>query len=341
MKQFIALLCITIGLMSCTEHDSNNKNEYISKETQILLRFKTQSLLVQIRGDFDSSEAKPWETEINTLDLYVFEGVGERNLISSYALSKDEALSGEVMIGIPEEYIGEDIKLCAIANHKITNPSTTYFQFLKTASMGPASYNGEYEKVKNGLIPQSGFEMSGEVNIKQPEIGMLTPVTIELERIVNKTAIQTKVADNFKELYKGGDIRVQQICANTATRSSILKEPNPPSNSITLEQTSHYENGYYNNLFYFFERNQESSFTVECLFDKDGDFSTLNDQEIITFIFKAPIGLIGDGNSRNVYYRISITINALPDSINPGFTIDEYWNDSIDQDFDFNFQNPV
>ncbi len=340
MKKYNMILSLLmLFLLSCSDkyEDSESNLEGSEKEVMFSINLEMEPLSITTRGFFDdTAETKPWEMELNTLFLSIHMDNENNNVLKQYTFTRAEIESGKILVSVPEAYINKQVRFLAYANYVNIPSFSVPWTIFSKKSGSINTYSGTYNDVAiNGIVPKGGFEMAGTILMTCPTAKEIVPVTIHLERLVNKFAIKTFIGDDFRERYHGGDLKVLNVKLNNVNSISYLLRQNDIAvGSTSLNQDAVYNEGYYNNLFYLFESDNQIEITLDCLFDKDGDFSKTNDQERFTYKFYTSIGSVNTGR-RNDYHRLSITIHTLPNNISPHFTLDEEWSTIIDNELEY------
>lgn len=180
-----------------------------------------------------------------------------------------------------------------------------------------ALYNGTFAEVSAAAKRSGGFLMSGTATKTIAAAGQATDVAITLKRDVAKIAIQSSLSADFASKYPG------KVKVNSATVSRAASQTPyfggtaaPGAMTYTHTQTPQEASDKYNNLVYLFENGTLAAgsrvlLTLEATYDRDGDFSTTDDQAPITYEVELK-GTSDNGTLlRNGYYRVAVSLAGL------------------------------
>jgi hypothetical protein len=180
-----------------------------------------------------------------------------------------------------------------------------------------ALYNGTFAEVSTAAKRSGGFLMSGTTTKSIAAAGQATDIAITLKRDVAKIAVQSSLSADFASKYPG------KVRVNSATVSRAASQTPyfggsaaPGTMTYTHTQTPQEASGKYNNLVYLFENGTLTAgsrvlLTLDATYDKDGDFSTTDDQTPITYEVELK-GTSDNGTIlRNGYYRVAVSLAGL------------------------------
>lgn len=189
-------------------------------------------------------------------------------------------------------------------------------ELLALAESTAADYNGLFDEVTSVCKRTGGFLMTGMQARRIEGAGTTTDVPIVLKRTVAKIAIQSALSSDFPSKYSGKVKILTATLSKAASQSPYFSgTANPGGMTFSSTQPSVAQSDHYNNLFYIFENGPLSSgsrvmITMEGIYDKDGDFSTVSDQTPV--VYNVEIAGTSDGQIlRNGYYRVAVTIAGL------------------------------
>lgn len=247
------------------------------------------------------------------MSVFAFDGGGA--LIVRRNFTTEEVKNKKATFALPATSAGTDVEFYAIGNATV-GVINTKTELLALVENSASDYNGLFENVTSVCKRTGGFLMTGMLSKRIAASGSTTDVPIVLKRTVAKIAIQSKLSSEFASKYPG---KVQII---TATLSKAASQSpyfggtaNPGGMTFSSTQPSVVESDHYNNLFYIFENGPLPSgsrvmITMEGIYDKDGDFSTVSDQTPV--VYNVEIAGTSDGQIlRNGYYRVAVAIAGL------------------------------
>ncbi len=293
-------------LASCTK-DSDSINQELTAPTKgsmVNLSFKT--LDIQTRSALDDmGAAQAWEKKINHLDLFVFNSRGE--LITREQYNSDEVESGGDSFALPEVSSNDNVRFIAVGNFEFTDEVQSETEIVSLLSEHTsAENNGSYKEATNQAVRDGGFvfECTTDVTIAEP--GKPNNVTINMDRLVSKFAIETSLSfANITESEFVGSVLVDNI--------EIVDDG---VNSL-MQKSSKIANNYYN-LFYIspYDSTLEGTFKlrINIFYDKDGDLSTTDDQSTHTLEQTLDKTDFTEANKAYKYrFAIETTVNYGPD----------------------------
>lgn len=241
----------------------------------------------------------------------------------------------QATFALPGAAAGKNIEFFALANTTIGDVATKSALMALTENT-PQNYNGTFAQVSAAAVRPGGFLMSGST-VKAPASGSATAVSVTLKRNVAKIAVQTSLSSDFSSKYLGKVKITSVVLSRAATQTPFFAGAlNTGRMTFAHPQTSVESSGKFNNLFYCFENGALTAgsrvlLTLEGLYDKDGDFSTVADQQPVTYEVELS-GASGNGQLlRNGYYRVGITIAGLTgQSVNATITVAD-WETPVTQ----------
>lgn len=317
-KHFFATAIAVALLASCSAERENPAPQPEADGAKVLINFTTGDAT---RAFFDDTmEAEPYEKEIKSAMIYVFDSQGAMVMRKQFTAQEISSLSASLIL--PNSVAGEECTFYALANHANFYQTNLAAEsdLLKTYDYA-ASYNGHFDLVSSGQQKTSGMTMNAvEKAVVQPQ-GTPTNVSLVLKRTVAKIAVKVSVDEKFASQYAGGKIFVNNVTvSNAPSRMWIFPRTNEgvfPMDYIFTQNSKLIGNDYCN-LFYLPETlpsDERIMLHIDAAFDQDGNTYTTDDQIAIGW----DIMIEGSGNGeirRNGYYRISAVIygfDALKD----------------------------
>jgi len=256
----------------------------------------------------DLAVAEPWEAELHTVGVYVFDPSG--NLILRRVFSPGEAAAKKVVFALPNSAKNTTCTFAVVANADAGSVAS-YAALRSTLDKASLDeYNGDAAMVMAGSKRPDGFVMTGE---SAATVGTATAVAVNLKRNVAKIAVRTSISDELAEKFNGAAVNITSARIENVNAASYLmgSEACPGAADYSYTQTSKLS-ATSDNLFYVYGTPAGSGqkLILSGIFDADGSTATKDDQTEMEYT----VNLTGDGTGlikRNGYYRIGATIKGL------------------------------
>ncbi len=326
MKKIAYLLFTLLLITSC--QDKTHQDESVSGANDyedVEISFGVSGLDINTRSFMDDvAVTEPWESELFSLRIYVFDQ--DDKYVNSYLISSSDIENRRTILKIPREATGQYCSFFAIANGAGTvtniqyNQGATFFAENIYCNTNINKLNGELDQMLSGELYSLGsFPISGSAKVFVNPYGYLTEAFIPLKRIIAKVALEWRVDPDFSKNHDGAVVVVNNPSCYSRNNGYTFDTGNPRDyNSVGtyFYQTPVFGDGWNHNLWYVYEgktgqygENKTIKFTG--IFDKDGDLTTTHDQHTVTY--SVPIDYVTGENTikRNTVYRIQATIKGL------------------------------
>lgn len=306
-----ALLC-SCGKESVCEHTPAHDTQGAA----VTLSFDAGSS--RTKSFFDpTATAESWEKSLSSVCVLVFGADGRLLVQRNFTYS--ELSAKKATFAIPNALAGQNCDFYVVANKTVDGISGKAALMALSETI-PAEYNGTFAEVSTKAKRSGGFVMTGHTTKAIAAQGTKTDVAVTLERTVAKIAVQASTTAEFSERYSG-KVRINSVVlSKAASRSNLIAQQTPNTGPMTFTHTQAADelSGKFRNLFYVPENGElaEGSrllLTLGATYDRDGNFSTTDDQAEVTY----PVELSGDGAGRflrNGYYRVQALIDGLTGS---------------------------
>lgn len=313
MRQFLFLAMALMALASCAKEQENYQPQKgDEKAAHVTVTFVNEPNTVVSRATNETTET--WEKQLTSLAVYVFDTNGK--LIVQRDFTSSEMLSAKATFALPRSVAGKSCEFFAVANLTPEN-ITTKTELLAVTETNAGVYNGTFTKVASTAARPGGFAMSGAATKTVATAGNSTDISIVLKRTVAKVSIQATLSADFGNKYSG-QVRINSASVSRAAGVSAVFSAGMATGGtpFTFVQASDASTANtYKNLFYIFGNGvltvgNRVLVELDTTYDRDGDFTTTNDQMPITYSFE----LNGKANGeilRNGFYRIAVSITGL------------------------------
>ena len=252
---------------------------------------------------------------MSSLTLFCFGEDG--NLLVRRNFTASELAARKTTFSLPRTAAGQSVDFYAIGNTAVGSDVTTKAALLALAETAPSTYNGTFSDVTSKSLRSGGFLMSGYATQTIESGDTPTQVAITLKRDVAKIAVQTSLSSDFSSRYPGS-VRITSAKLSRAASQTPYFSGTAKTGAMTFThmQTPGSAAGKFNNLFYVFENGALGTgsrvlLTLDGIYDRDGDFSTEEDQVAVGY----QVELAGASNNgqlvRNGYYRVAVGIAGL------------------------------
>ena len=310
MKQLF-LFALTIAVFaSCSK---NQNDDVVTENRPVTIRFTQSNTFA--RSLFDNTAvAQPWEKTVNSISLYFYDAA---KLLVKRNLTAGEIAAGKVIFALPRSFSGTG-NIYAVANYSITEDVSAESSIRAILEKTPEAYNGTIEEVSSLSMRNGGFVLSGFVSHNfSSSVSDKTELSIALRRTVAKVQLKTVIDPLFYRKYPGKvkiiDAQVKKAAAQSALFDHVMPNTGAMNYSHAQAPMLHENDSF--NLFYVYENGglpAESSVMIEVtgLWDRDGNFNTIADQEIVTY--HVPVAGTEYGEiKRNGCYFITANITGL------------------------------
>jgi hypothetical protein len=329
---FASMVVATL-LVSCSKNtDINNPETDTTGGPHVQLTFGTDA---QTRAFFDEAVTpEPWENELLTLSIYVYDSFG--NLLIRRSLFASQLSAKSVSFQLPHSVAGTRCSFYAVANADYGDVATASAMEKLIESVTLDEYNDTFDRIVGGRKRTAGFVMTGKVTQKIASVGSSTNVSVSLKRTVAKIAVRTRMDDAFGENYGKGTVTISSMKISNA--SPVTYSFNISSNFI--RRTSFYEftqtpqkNGSnFDGLFYIYENDwiigDRVLLTLTGYFDADGDDSTTADRFDVEY--RVELSPQTGEILRNSYHRIDVVIKGLAGSVGVNISVAD-WETPVTQ----------
>ncbi|MBQ0081508.1 MAG: FimB/Mfa2 family fimbrial subunit [Alistipes sp.] len=304
MKKVTLFLFVAILFAACTKEVQNLSSK--------------QENLHEIRFEIPRSratvEATDFEKQIKTLEILIFNK--DHQKVISRTVLEDEIASGSFSVGVSKKMAGEKCTVYAIANSP-QDESQSEEEIQSRIEEDFDMYQSNYDMVKNRAIRPRGFSMSDKKEVTLSLEGGVTSVTLSLRRVVARIHSSISISEKFSKKYPGKITPKSVKILGCATKSYIVQGDSVVAAPLTASYTqpSKLEDLVWHNLYYSYERNDQTSATlprliVNCEYDNDGNADTKNDisqMEYVIDLNASGIGVI----KRNTSYAVEAQITGL------------------------------
>ncbi len=261
------------------------------------------------RAFFDpSAAAESWEKKINSAMIVVerySDPSGDADEIIHKTLTASDIANGSTTIELKGANVDDVIGVGIVVNIDLpddVHAMSVYSDVLK--NYDESAYNGTFQEVYNRAKRTEGFPMYG-IGLAPVEDRDNIVIPVLIERSVAKIAVETTLSDNFKSSY-AGDLRVDSFKIRTADFYD-----NNYENGQTHTQVPNKSGDKFQNLFYM-AHSYHNECTLQATYDRDGDFTTTDDQTPVSYQFSICSDYGGEKEMRaNHYYRVNLKINTL------------------------------
>lgn len=315
MKNIILAFAAAITLASCAKEEQTPVPVPAAGDNEISVSFVAEPISAQSRAFFDASATtESWEKSLSSISLFCFNPDG--SLIVRRNFTTAEVTAKKATFSLPRSAAGKSVEFYAIANTTVGDIADKA-ALLALKETSAALYNGTFAEVSAAAKRSGGFLMSGTATKTVAAAGQATDVAITLKRDVAKIAVQSSLSADFASKYPG------KVKVNSATVSRAASQTPyfggaaaPGAMTYTHTQTPQEASDKYNNLVYLFENGTLAAgsrvlLTLEATYDRDGDFSTTDDQAPITYEVELK-GTSDNGTIlRNGYYRVAVSLAGL------------------------------
>lgn len=305
-----ATMAVAAILASCSENIDINPPETIHVDgAQIQLSLGESS---QTRAFFDGrSTPEPWEQEIKTLSVYVFDAAGD--FVLKHTLSPGEITAKATTFKVPFSLLGTVCSFYAVANTDYGDMATVSAMENIKETVTLDQYNGTFAEVTGGSKREAGFVMNGSTKIKIEKRYQPTRVGLTLTRTVAKVACRI----SMDAAIKTGTLTIGEVKLYNATtgswsfpqKGSWLDARNPAYEHTQLPNVN---GSYHENLFYIYEQGITDNYSdglslvFSGYYDHDGDPATTDDR---TEVRDRVISL--GGILRNGSYRVNVVMKNI------------------------------
>lgn len=266
----------------------------------------------------ETADAEPWEKDITSLMVYVFDSSGD--ILLRRAMTAQEVTLRTARFSLPASAVGTECSFYVVANADYGDVQTASEMEMMEDTVMANEYNDHFEIVSTGRRRTEGFVMTGSTRAPIPPItATTTKINIALIRTAAKLAVRTSISPDFSASLGGGTVYIDQISMSKApTRSYLFHSFSVRPELtwvITMGQNTSASGENRDNLFYLCEGGPRSAgdrlkLKLTGVFDSDGDPTTKNDRSNVEY--EVPLDGQGDGSFvRNGYYRVSIVIHGL------------------------------
>lgn len=226
-----------------------------------------------------------------------------------------------VSMPLPPTIIGTQCTFYALANCDPVSATTVEALLRKQIYARSRNYNSTVDEMLAGCANNYGFQMSAVTSavITDDPAAVLS---IELQRLMAKIALQFDIAPSVSERNGGGQLVIDRIYLNYATEMVYLFPgtiDNSTANTIHRDPMPFRitDEGVYECLYYTYEldnpREKEPAIELMGYFDRDGDLSTTDDRSGILYTIQ--LDTTGERKvKRNTVYRTIGTITDLYDT---------------------------
>ena len=224
---------------------------------------------------------------MSSLTLFCFGEDG--NLLVRRNFTASELAARKTTFSLPRTAAGQSVDFYAIGNTAVGSDVTTKAALLALAETAPSTYNGTFSDVTSKSLRSGGFLMSGYATQTIESGDTPTQVAITLKRDVAKIAVQTSLSSDFSSRYPGAvkitSAKISRAASQTPYFTGTAK---PGAMTFTHTQTPGSTSAKFNNLFYVFENGALGTgsrvlLTLDGIYDRDGDFSTEEDQVAVGY----------------------------------------------------------
>lgn len=312
MKKLFLVATVALGLLvSCNKEE--NEIRATSKGAVVTVSFTDEEPTTHaFFGETTAAEA--WEKTLNTVTMFVFDPSGD--MLVKRQFSAIELSDKKATFALPNATPGDVCEFYAVANFDVTAIDNRD-KLIALIECNPGPYKGMFSEVTTKAMRTGGFVMSGKTSQTVAAAGSITNVSVTLKRTVAKVAFQTTPSPLFGTLYQE-IVRINSITiSHTASQTFVYEASftNTGGMGHALHQGSKAEEGTYRNLFYIYENEafpagSRVKATLDATYDRDGNFSTWDDQSAITYELELD-GAAGGEIRRNGYYRVDVTFNGL------------------------------
>lgn len=319
MKKLFFVTAIAVALLtSCSVMRESPCPQPANDSAEVRINFDKAGGKFDTRAFFDNTlEAEPWEKEIKSANVYVYDNTGSIVMHKVFSASDINSLSTSFIL--PQRVMGTECTFYAIANLLNYSVYETENNLLSSCREIVSNYNwGDFDHVVTGERASRGLPMSASKKVFVQPQGTPTNITLVLKRSLAKVALKVNVDEKFSARYFGGKIKINSTqVVNTVDRIDVPEKPQVPAYPLTysVTQTSKDLSGDYGNIFYLGENppldeKDRIILRIKATFDQDGNFTFTDDQ----IPFQWDIMFNGTGNGeirRNGYYRITAQINSI------------------------------
>lgn len=263
------------------------------------------------RSFFDNNATpEPWETEIRSATIFGYTQSG--HMVLRHEMTPVELVAGKATLRL----LKATYDFYVVANYDVTEDVYGRSKLLAYMEREIEQYNGTAAQVFNASKRAGGFVMTGQMMGVDPT--QVQSFLCNLKRTITKIALRVTVAPTLSAAYPNGKLRLDNACmTGMATAATLFSTYSEIRTTIRLNQApAPSGDNIWENLFYAYWNTplQASEYPVVTLtgvFDRDGNFATITDQQAVTY--KVTLNPEGDGSiRRNGYYRIEARINQLP-----------------------------
>lgn len=306
MKAIIPVLA-AIVLCSCTKTECGNAPAQYDGLVPVEVHLSVPEATTTRSFFVDAEALEAAEARIETVQIGIFGPTGWS--IGDYRFEVDQVQNRRVTVWIPEQYLGKTCNIYVFCNNGFSRLSSESswagMQFVY--SRQPQ----HKERAEDMLGPDDpvAFWMGGFTSYTVERMGS---AHVDLTRVQAKVASRLRIDENFSANHGGAKLRITRVELRNQTNFGYGFPGHSPSNNthITATQIPLLDGDYHCNLFYCFPRNSYSlpELAVHGIYDRDGDFSTTDDQsevEMTTPVTKS------SSVDRNTYYRVEGVIRGV------------------------------
>lgn len=285
-------------------------------DKKILVCFNVPATAENTRALLDDlAQPLAWESEIHSLRLWVYTDTGLPYIETEIEVTADMPITAELTL--PTDVLGRNINFIAVANSSL--PSGLSFhslvQYRLTAS--GSWHEATTAELISGQTVTDGLIMSARSEVYISSDSKTTAVTLELQRIVAKIALEISVT-KYPSKLAGSSIEFQKATIRNVPLNNSLFYPDfrlPQKSDFESRDLTHIEqDGRYGVLFYVFapQGSVPSSLLeleLHCILDADGNPATTDDR--IAYNYTTDIAPNGQTVGKNRVYKSLINIRGM------------------------------
>ncbi len=269
----LAVMTAAFFTTSCDKSDATESVEPSISGTPVTLSVTTEG--AQTRGFLDDIGAtQPWENTMQYIVVFVYDDNGKLAMKKVY--SGEAMKQNKMTLILPDARPGEVYTVYAAANIQSDNYENEADLLLKT-ELDPAP-NTSFGTLTSEAVGNNQFHMSGYSTLTIAPINEQNTISIDMKKLVIKSAIETTI--DLADTHTGA-AKITKVYFTHNRRTPLFDIPYastlPDVNGL-LSQIPNEDNGKFQNLFYVTESADGWPMTFYVRYDKDGDFSTIDDQ---------------------------------------------------------------